>query len=100
MATFSPYDAGAYERRKRDIEYDYGQQQTQNAYGRFLSQQRGERNLGDMRMNFGRSYAPFKAQYGQRGLGGAGISSGVQRQGMANFTGDYLRDYGRATQDL
>jgi len=100
MATFTPYDDGGYELSKRDIEYDYGQQSTQNAYGRFLSQQRGSRQLGDMSRNFGQSYAPYKAQFGNRGLAGPGVNSGVQRQAMSNFAGNYLRDYGRSQQDL
>ncbi len=100
MATFSPYNQGSYERQKRDVEYDYGQQTAQNAYGRFLSQQRGQRTLGDMSMNFQRGYSPYKASFGQRGLSGSGIQSGVQRQAMGNFVGDYLRDYGYANQDL
>lgn len=100
MATFSPYNAGAYERQKRDIEYDYGNQATTNAYGRFLSQQRGERSLGDTSRAFGRSFPTYKAQFGQRGLSGPGVQSGVQQQAMSNYTGDYLRDYGRQQQDL
>jgi hypothetical protein len=100
MATFSPYDAGAYERQKRDVEYDYGNQSATNAYGRFLSQQRGERSLGDMSTQFGRSYAPYKAQFGQRGLAGPGVQSGVQQQAMSNYVGDYAQQYGRAQQDL
>ena len=31
MATFSPYDAGNYERQKRNVEYDYGNQAATNA---------------------------------------------------------------------
>lgn len=100
MATFSPYDAGAYERQKRDVEYDYGNQTATNAYGRFLSQQRGERGLGDMTRNFQQGYAPYKAQFGQRGLAGNGIQSGVQHQAMQNYAGDYMRNYGYGAQDL
>jgi hypothetical protein len=100
MATFSPYDAGAYERQKRDVEYDYGNQSATNAYGRFLSQQRGQRGLGDMTRGFEQSYAPYKAQFGQRGLAGGGIQSGVQQQAMSNYVGDYARNYGYGQQDL
>lgn len=100
MATFSPYDAGGYERQKRDVEYDYGNQTATNAYGRFLSQQRGERGLGDMTRQFQNSYAPYKAQFGQRGLAGGGVQSGVQQQAMQNYTGDYMRNYGWGAQDL
>ena len=100
MATFTPYDAGGYERQKRDVEYDYGTQSATTAYGRFLSQQRGQRGLGDMSRQFGNSYAPYKAQFGQRGLAGNGIQSGVQQQAMSNYVGDYARNYGYAQQDL
>jgi hypothetical protein len=100
MATFTPYDAGAYERQRRDVEYDYGTQAATNAYGRFLSQQRGERNLGEMNRGFERSYAPYKAQFGMRGLAGPGIQSGVQQQAMSNYVGDFMRNYGWAQQDL
>ena len=100
MAVFSPYDAGNYERQKRDVEYDYGNQVATNAYGRFLSQQRGERGLGDMTRNFQQGYAPYKAQFGQRGLAGPGVNSGVQQQAMGNYVGDYARNYGWGQQDL
>lgn len=100
MATFSPYNAGAYERSKRDIEYDYGNQTASNAYGRFLSQQRGERSLGDMTRNFQQGYSPYKAQFGRRGLAGAGINSGVQQQAMSDYLGNYGREYMRGQQDL
>jgi hypothetical protein len=100
MATFTPYDAGGYERQKRDVEYDYGNQSATNAYGRFLSQQRGERGLGDMTRTFQQGYAPYKAQYGQRGLSGGGVQSGVQQQAMQNYAGDYIRNYGYGAQDL
>lgn len=100
MATFTPYDAGGYERQKRNVEYDYGTQAATNAYGRFLSQQRGERSLGDLSRTYGRSYAPYKAQFGQRGLAGPGIQSGVQQQSMSNYVGDYLRNYGNQQQDI
>lgn len=100
MATFTPYDSGAYERARRDLDYDYGNQAATNAYGRFLSQQRGERGLGDMSRQFHNSYAPYKAQFGQRGLAGAGINSGVQQQAMSNYVGDYMRNYGWGQQDL
>jgi len=72
MATFSPYNAGSYERQKNAVEYDYGNQVATNAYGRFLGQQRGSRQLGDMSQNLQRSYAPYKSQFGQRGLSGGG----------------------------
>ena len=98
MAYQAP-DYGNYTRQKADIDYDYGTQSTQNAYGRFLGQQRFERNVGDMGRSFGRQYAPQKARFGQRGLSGGGINSGAMQQSMGRFVGDYARDVGRAYQD-
>jgi len=100
MATFTPYNAGDYERHKTNIEYDYGNNVATNAYGRFLSQQRGQRNLGDMKTNFGRQYPTYRAQFGQRGLAGPGVRSGVERRSMTNYLGDYAQQYGRAQQDM
>ena len=98
MAYQAP-DYGGYERRKGDIEYKYGTDATTNAYGRFLGQQRYERGAQDAQRNFGRSYAPYKASFGQRGLSGGGVTSGAMRQSMGNYIGDYQRDYTRAMQD-
>lgn len=100
MATFSPYNAGQYERQKNQVEYDYGNQAATNAYGRFLGQQRGSRQLGDMTQNFQRSYPGYRAQFGRRGIAGPGVRSGVQRQAMSNYLGDYAQQYGRAQQDI
>jgi hypothetical protein len=94
------YNAGAYERQKSGVEYEYGNQMATNAYGRFLGQQRGQRNLSDMSTNFGRAYPNYRAQFGQRGLAGPGVNSGVQRSAMTNYLGDYAQQYGRAQQDL
>jgi hypothetical protein len=100
MATFTPYNAGDYERQKTNIEYDYGNNVATNAYGRFLGQQRGSRNLSDMSSTFGRQMPKYKAQFGQRGMSGPGVSSGVQHQAMSNYIGDYAQQYGRAQQDM
>lgn len=98
MAYQAP-DYGGYTRSKADVDYDYGQRSTQNAYGRFLGQQRFERNVGDRQRQFGRSYSPYKANFGRRGLSGGGIDSGAMRQSMGRFVGDYAQDVGRMYQD-
>lgn len=98
MAYTAP-DYGGYTRKAADVDYDYGNQSTQNAYGRFLGQQRFERGIGDASRNFGRAYAPQKASFGRRGLSGGGVNSGVMRESMNRFVGDYGRDVNRAYQD-
>lgn len=91
---------GAYEQQRRGVENQYTQQAAQNAYGRFLGQQRGERGLSDMTRSFKQGYAPLAAQYGSRGLAGAGVQSGVRQQGVGNYVTDYYRNFGRGQQDL
>ena len=98
MAYNAP-DYGGYQRQKADVDYKYGNDSTQNAYGRFLGQQRFERGIGDKKRQFGRQYAPNKASFGQRGLSGGGIDSGAMQQSMGNYVGDYGRDVGRDYQN-
>ena len=97
---YSIPDYGGYERQRGDVNYKYGQEAATNAYGRFLSQQRGERNLGDMSTAYGRAYPGYKAQFAQRGMAGPGISSGVMQNSMNRFVGDYAQQYQRAQQDM
>lgn len=92
-------DYGGYERQKTDASYRYSTESANNAYGRFISQQRGNRQLGDMSRSFGRQMPQYKSQFAQRGLAGAGINSGVMQQSMGNYLGDYARGYGRQQQD-
>lgn len=97
---YTPPDYGGYERQKADIGYKYSSDAATNAYSRFLSQQRGSRQLGDMSRSFGRELPRYTASFGQRGLSGPGINSGAMRQSMSNYIGDYTRDYGRTQQDI
>jgi hypothetical protein len=53
-----------------------------------------------MSSTFGRQMPKYKAQFGQRGMSGPGVSSGVQHQAMSNYIGDYAQQYGRAQQDM
>jgi|TARA_R110000764_G_scaffold122032_6_gene209613 hypothetical protein len=96
---YKPPDYGGYTRQKADVEYQYGNDAIQNAYGRFLGQQRFTRDRGDDQRSFGRQYAPNAASFGQRGLSGAGINSGIRDQKMGEYVGDYGRGQQRAYQD-
>lgn len=95
------YGAGTagYTQQANDLSYRYNTDRATNAYGRFLSQQRGERGLGDLSRNFKQSLPSYRAQWGQRGLAGSGIQSGTMQRSMGNYLGGYARDYGRIQQD-
>lgn len=92
-------NTGYYQGQANDATYRYQTDKAANSYGRFLSQQRGSRTVGDMQQTFNRGLPDYRAQFGQRGLSGGGINSGIMRRSMANYLSDYTRDYQRAQQD-
>jgi multidrug efflux pump subunit AcrA (membrane-fusion protein) len=93
-------NSGYYNSQASDLQYRYNTDKSANAYGRFLSQQRGSRGLGDMSRNFGNQLPAYKAQFGQRGLSGPGVRSGAMQRSMGNYLGDYTTAYQRAQQDM
>lgn len=93
------YNSGYYAQQSNDATYRAQTDLANNAYGRFLSQQRGSRQLGDMRSNFNRQLPGYKASWSQRGMAGPGIQSGVYNRGLSNTLGDFARDYGRMQTD-
>jgi hypothetical protein len=88
-----------YDQQSSDLQYRYNTDRASNAYGRFLSQQRGTRTLGDLSQNFNRALPSYKAKFGQRGLAGPGVQSGAMQHSMRNYLGDYAQQYGRAQLD-
>lgn len=93
-------NSGDYDRQASDLQYRFNTDSSTNAYGRFLSQQRGNRSLTDTNMAFTRGLPNAYASYNQRGLSGAGIHSGTQQRAMGNYLGDYATNYQRQQQDL
>ena len=93
-------DTGYYEQRRRSVNEQYGADSANNAYARFLSQQRGDRDLATATRGFKRGFEGFRAQGAQRGLTGGGMQSGAMRRAMGNYLGDYTRTYGETQQDL
>lgn len=94
------YNPAQYEGARRNVEDQWNQNATQNAYGRFVSQQRGNRNLSDMTRGYQRGMPGLQSSFNRRGLAGGGISSGVQQGALNRYIGDYNRSYGRGQQDL
>lgn len=93
-------DPSVYEAQRRSINNNYTQQSATNAYSRFLSQQRGERTIGDYTRDFKRNLPGVTAQYGKRGLAGGGVQSGVYQNAMRNYVGDYQNQYNRYQADM
>lgn len=91
-------DTGAYDRAASDLQYRYNTDSATNAYGRFLSQQRGSRDLGDLTKTYQRQLPSVYSNFNARGLGGAN-NSGLQQRAMQNYVGDYGTSYLRSQQD-
>jgi len=100
MSDGSYTDPGYYESQRRNVNQQFAAQMAANTYGRFVSQQRGQRELNDMTRGFKQGFPNYAAQFGQRGVTGPGVRSGVMQRAMGNYLGDYQRQYQRGTQDL
>jgi hypothetical protein len=69
-------------RRQRSAATQRDATLAQNAYSRFLSQQRGERSLRDLTERTDKDLGALSAAYSQRGL----RNSGIQQRGRNEFT--------------
>lgn len=94
------YSPAQYEGARRNVEDQWNQNSSANAFGRFISQQRGNRSLSDMNRSYSRGMPGLQSSFNRRGLAGGGISSGVQQDALNRYIGDYQRGFGRASQDL
>ena len=86
--------AGAKARRQRLAESLANQQAS------FLGQLRGKRNIADITRTYTEGYRPLQAAYGQRGLGGPSVKSGIRRQGLAKYAETMQRELGRETENM
>lgn len=68
----------AYDQRQRAAATQRDAQLAQNAYSRFLSQQRGTRNLADLNRGMTEGLGKFGASFGRRGLRNSGIFARAQ----------------------
>lgn len=92
-------DSGYYEGQRRGIEQGYAANLAANEYSRGLARTRGNRDLSFMRQDFQRQTPSFTSGFAQRGFG-SGVRSGVQRQAMQRYLGDFTQKYGYAQNDL
>jgi hypothetical protein len=92
-------DPSVYEQQKRAVTNQFGQQSAMNALGRFVSQQRGDRQIADYTRDWQRQTPKFTASYAKRGLAGGGVQSGVYQNAMRNYTGDYTQNLNRMYAD-
>ena len=93
-------DSGYYEAQRRGIDEQFATQSAANTYARSLAQQRGSRDINAFQQGFKREIPSFTAGFGQRGLGGGGVRSGVMQQTMRNYVGDYNTQLNNMRNDL
>jgi len=86
--------AGAKARRQRLAESLANQQSA------FMGQLRGKRNIADITRTYTEGYRPVQAAYGQRGLGGPNVKSGIRRAGLAKYAETMQRELGRETENI
>jgi hypothetical protein len=71
-----------------------------NQQAMFLGQQRGSRNIADITRQYTEGYRPVQASFGQRGLGGPNVKSGIRRAGLAKYAETMQRELGRETENM
>lgn len=81
--------------RKRRSQYSIA-----NRQAAFLGQQRGTRSIADLTRKLTEGFRPKMASYGQRGIAGPNVASGIQRQGLERYAADMQRAVGDETQTL
>lgn len=94
------YDPSLFEANRRALTSQYGATAAMNAYRKFLSQRRGERSLGAFERGVERELPRVTSSYGQRGLYGQGIRSGIYNRGMQDFATEAARQRGYLTEDI
>ncbi len=92
---FSPYEA------KRRTAFDQLSAGTsRNAYAKFLSKQRGDRNLEMMKGSFQKQMPTYVSGLLQRGLGGPSVRSGIADRTLNDAAVNFQNTYSDATDAL
>jgi len=67
-----------------------------NTQSALLGKLRGTRNIADIREQGLEGFQPFAASFGQRGLAGPNVASGIQRSGLEKYAAGLQKDIGGA----
>ena len=76
------------------------QESVANQQAASLGQMRGTRNIANLTREFTEGFRPKMASYGQRGLAGPNVQSGIQRAGLERYVANMQGKIGEATQSL
>lgn len=94
------YDPSLFEANRRSLTRQYGATAAMNAYRKFLSQRRGQRQIEEFDRGVEKQLPKLTSSYGQRGLYGEGIRSGIFNRAMGEFGTEAVRQRGYLTEDL
>ena len=94
------YDASLYEYQRRALTQKYGADSAMQAYSRFLTQQRGQRQQQSLSEQYRKAFPQLTSSYGRRGLSTPRTSSGIVRSGLSELAKKQLADYGDLQQGL
>ena len=95
MASFDP---SVFEGRRRSLTQNYSADSAMNAYQRFLSQRRGERNYADMTQQYQEQAPRFVSSYSRRNLLAPNVRSGVFGQALQRFDSERAKQLARARE--
>jgi hypothetical protein len=85
-------EAGALRRRQRAS--------LANQAAAFQGQKRGKRRIEDVSRVYSEGYQPLASSFGQRGLGGPNVKSGIRRSGLSRYAEKFQRNLGAETQNI
>ena len=85
-----------YSRATNNLTTDKGLQDNAQDYGRFLSQERFRRGLGDADRQFKDRFPKVGQGFQNRGM----YNSGLRKEGQNKFAGDYQRNVNNARFDF
>jgi hypothetical protein len=94
------YDPSVYEAQRRALTQKYGADSAMQAYSRFLTQQRGQRQQQGLSEQYRKAFPQLASAYGRRGLTSPGTRSGIARGGFGELAKKQLGDYGDLQQGL
>jgi hypothetical protein len=75
-------------------------QSTANRTSAALGQMRGQRSMAKLTQQLIEGFRPKMAEYGQRGIAGPNVKSGIQRAGLSRYAADMQERLGEGTQQL